>query len=64
MLTWEGFHKYFGVQGLLSLALVGGYIAAVFVQVELPTGYTELMSLTFGFYFAKNGGSIVSAFRK
>ncbi len=51
--NWFG--TYVGVQGLIALALAGGYIAAPFAAVTLPEGYTELLSLTVGFYFAKNG---------
>lgn len=52
---WAGFNKFVGVQGILAMALGLGYVVAAFVYVELPTGYTELMALVFGFYFAKNG---------
>lgn len=60
----EGFAKYIGVQGLLTLALGVGYIAAPYADVALPQGYTELMSLVVGFYFARNGPNVISAVRR
>ncbi len=60
---WDGFAKYVGVQGVAFIALTGGFIAAPFVGVVLPEGYTELMTLSAGFYFAKNGVGIISAAR-
>lgn len=59
----EGFGKYVGVQGIVFLALSIGYIAAPYAGVVLPEGYTEILTLTFGFYFAKNGGNVVSRVR-
>lgn len=51
----EFFGKYVGVQGIVAGAMVAGYIAAPYTGAELPAGYTELMSLVLGYYFAKNG---------
>jgi len=59
----EQFGKYVGVQGIVFLLLSVGYIAAPFVEVVLPEGYTEILTLTFGFYFAKNGTNIARAIR-
>lgn len=59
MRFWEGFAKYVGIQGIVFLGLAAGFIAAPFVGVELPDIYTDIMSLTAGFYFAKNGPSVV-----
>ena len=63
MSFWEGFNKYVGIQGILAVAMGGGYIASAYVGITLPAGYTELMSVLFGFYFAKNGVGIVAAAR-
>lgn len=52
---WEGFATYCGIQGILALALVGAYIAAPFVDVVLPDGFTEITTFVCGFFFAKNG---------
>ena len=59
----EAFGRYVGVQGIVFVALAAGYIAAPFLEVELPEGYTEILTLTFGFYLAKNGGNVVSRVR-
>lgn len=60
----EGFNKYVGVQGILAVLLVAGYIAAPFADVILPAGYTEVATLVLGFYFAKNGPGIVATARR
>ena len=59
MSFWEGFARYVGIQGLLALGLGAGYIYAAVAGVPLPEGYTELVSLVLGFYFAKNGVPLV-----
>ena len=61
MSGWEGFAKYCGIQGILAMALVGGYITAVFVGVLLPDGYTEIMVFVCGFYFGKNGVPLITS---
>lgn len=58
---WASFNKYVGIQGVIALAMVTAYIAAIFVQVNLPEGYTELMTFIFGTYFTKNGSNIAQA---
>ena len=60
---WEGFAKYVGIQGILSLVLVGGYVAGIFTGVPLPEQYDNLMNLVVGFYLAKNGVGIIDALR-
>ena len=60
---WDGFAKYLGVQGLMGLALVGGFIYASLAQIQLPDLYTNVMTLVVGFYFAKNGVGILSALK-
>ena len=55
----ELFVKYVGVQGVLALFLVAGYIVAPFFEVVLPEGYTEIAVLVLGFYFGKNGVGII-----
>jgi len=61
MSGWGGFAKYVGIQGIMALALVGGYIAAPYVGVVLPEGYTEITTFVCGFYFAKNGVPIIAS---
>lgn len=60
----ETFGKYIGVQGVLAFLLVAGYIAAPFLDVALPEGYTEIAVLVLGFYFGKNGVGIVGSLRR
>jgi len=60
---WEGFAAYCGIQGILALALVGAYIAAPFVNVVLPEGFTEITTFVCGFFFAKNGVPALRAAR-
>lgn len=63
MTGWDAFNKYVGVQGVLALLLVGGYIVATFTGAALPNGYGELMTFVTGFYFAKNGTGIIASLR-
>jgi len=56
---WEGFNKVCGIQGILALGLVGAYIAAPFVDVVLPEGFTEITTFVCGFFFAKNGIPVI-----
>ncbi len=57
------FVKYVGIQGLLALLLIVGYVYAAMSGITLPEGYTEIATLILGYYFAKNGVGIVSAIR-
>jgi len=59
--NWENFNKYMGVQGIMGLALVGGFIYASLAEVILPELYANMMTLVVGFYFAKNGVGILAA---
>jgi len=61
---WESFGKYVGIQGIIALIMLAGYVATPYARVTLPAGYTELMSLVLGFYFAKNGTGVISALRR
>ncbi len=58
------FYKYVGIQGLIALALFGGFIYGAVAGVELPDNYTELLSLVTGFYFAKNGVGIIQSLKR
>ena len=57
---WDDFGKYVGVQGIMGLMLLGGFIYASVAQIVLPDAYTNLMTLVIGFYFAKNGVSVLA----
>ena len=56
---YEFFAQYIGIQGLLAFGLVGAYIGASLASIVLPDGFTEIMTLVCGFYFAKNGKNMV-----
>ena len=58
---WENFNKYVGIQGIMALGLVGGFIYASLSQITLPDLFSQIMTLVIGFYFAKNGVGIVAA---
>lgn len=58
------FQVWFGVQGVLAIMLTAGYVVAVLRNIALPDAYTGLLFLTYGFYFAKNGRSIIDALRR
>ena len=57
----DEFNKVCGVQGILAIGLVGAYIAAPFVDVVLPEGFTEITTFVCGFFFAKNGIPVIRA---
>lgn len=57
----EFFGKYIGVQGVLSGLFALGYVAAPYAGVELPAGYTEIMTLLIGMYAQRNGSNIINA---
>jgi len=61
MTFWEGFAKYVGISGVIAVMLVGGYLAAIFLQVPLPTGFEQIMLLIIGYYFGKNGRNVAMA---
>lgn len=64
MSFWEGFNRYVGIQGIIAVGLVCAYVYAALVVIVLPEGFTEIMTLVIGFYFAKNGGGIITALRR
>lgn len=64
MTGWDAFNKYVGIQGIMGLGLVSGYIVASFTAIVLPVGYTEIMAVIVGFYFARNGKGIVASAKK
>jgi len=60
---WLKFHKYVGVQGILSLALAGTLIYMMVAQLAIPDILIGLLGTSWGFYFAKNGPNFVTAAR-
>jgi len=60
---WASFHKYVGVQGILSLALTGTLIYMLVAQIAVPDGLIGLLGTSWGFYFAKNGTNVASEAR-
>lgn len=63
MTGWDAFNKYCGIQGILGLLLVGGYVGATLTGVTLPETYYNLTFGVVGYYFAKNGVGIIDALK-
>jgi hypothetical protein len=62
-MNMENFSKYFGVQGILAIALLIGYVfMSINMRQPTPT-YENLMFIVLGYYFAKNGVGIIAALR-
>jgi hypothetical protein len=59
--AWEDFAKYVGVQGLMGLILVFGFVYGSLQSIVLPDNYLSMMTLVIGYYFAKNGVGIIAA---
>ena len=59
--NWEGFNKYFGVQGIMALMLVAAFIWMTVNTLPIPDLFNIIMATILGFYFAKNGVGIVAA---
>ncbi len=60
---WEGFNKYVGVQGVLALIITIAMIVMLFMLIVVPDQLWTLLGLSWGFYFAKNGGNLINAAR-
>lgn len=60
MTNWEAFNKYIGVQGILAIVLLGGFVGSIFAHITLPDLYDNLMTFVIGFYFAKNGVGVIA----
>jgi hypothetical protein len=60
MTALENFDKYIGLQGILALLITGAYIYWISVGITIPTEINTLLGAVWGFYFAKNGSTIVS----
>ena len=59
--NWEGFNKYVGIQGLMGMILLLGFVYASLTSIQLPDLYTNVMTLVIGYFFAKNGVGILSS---
>ena len=59
----ESFAKYIGVQGVLALLITISMIIMIFMMIEVPKEFWALLGLSWGFYFAKNGGIVVNRVR-
>ena len=59
----ENFAKYIGIQGVLALMITIAMIAMIFMQLVVPKEFWTLLGLSWGFYFAKNGGNVVNRVR-
>jgi hypothetical protein len=63
MSTGEFFGKFVGIQGIAFILLIGGYIYMATQGIVAPEGYDIILSAAGGFFFAKNGGNVVSSVR-
>lgn len=63
MSAGEFFGKYVGVQGVLAIILVIGYVAAPFAGVTLPPGYSQITTGVIGMGVQKTGSAIVANVR-
>lgn len=60
---WEGFSKYIGIQGIIALILIGTFVAMVLMEKPIPEMFTPFMTLVLGFFFGKNGTSLLATLR-
>ena len=61
MTGWDGFAKYIGVQGILAIILTIALVTILIMGIPVTTELLALVTLTYGFYFAKNGYQIVKS---
>lgn len=59
----ENFAKYIGIQGVLALLITVAVIVMVFMQMEVPKELWTPLGISWGFYYARNGGNVVSRIR-
>lgn len=59
----EKFIKYIGVQGILAIVLLLAIVGLLFARIEVPQFLYNAFTLVLGYYFAKNGVGIISAWR-
>jgi hypothetical protein len=62
-MTWEGFSKYLGVQGIVTLLLVGCYCYMVAMNLPVSPEFQGVMTIVIGFTFGKNGTNYLQALR-
>ena len=60
-MTWQGFSKYVGVQGVIATLLVGGFVYASVSGIELGNVYENILITVVSFVFGKNGASYATA---
>jgi hypothetical protein len=59
MTGWDGFAKYMGVQGVLVVLLTLAVIGMLIAGLAVPGEVYGLIGIAWGFYFGKNGRSLV-----
>ncbi len=59
----ENFAKYIGIQGVLALLITIAMLVMIFMRLTIPDQLWTLLGLSWGFYFAKNGGNVVNRVR-
>ena len=55
----DGFNKYLGVQGVLAIISALTVSALLLLGMEIPSEVYAVYGLIVGFYFAKNGKTVV-----
>lgn len=59
----ENFANYIGVQGVLAILITVAMIVMVFLLIPVPKELYTLLGVSWGFYFAKNGGNVANRVR-
>lgn len=59
-MNWEQFGKYIGIQGVIALLLMSGYIIMTVTGKPVTQEYVSIMMIVVGFFFGKNGYNYLS----
>lgn len=62
--AWQSFSKFVGVQGILAVILVTGYVIATLLSIPVTSEYLMITTGVISYYFAKNGVGILDILRR